>query len=279
MIGLVDVGGGTRGIFGAGVLDYCMDAGIRFDFIAGVSAGSANGASYLAGQRGRNYVFYNEYAFRKEYMGVSNLIKTGSFLNLDYIYGTLSNEGGEYPLDYDAMMNNPADFEIVATDARTGKPVYFHKKDIRRNAYGFLKASCCVPVINRAYPVGEGLYYDGGMTDPIPWRRAVAAGCERIVVVLTRPKDMFRSTEKDARMSRLLKRRFPNAAKALAVRGEVYNGQLREILEEEKKGNILIVAPDSIGGLKTLSQDHEQLEGLYRKGYEGAKAIHGFLSC
>ena len=27
--GAVDVGGGTRGIFGAGVLDRCMDLGIR----------------------------------------------------------------------------------------------------------------------------------------------------------------------------------------------------------------------------------------------------------
>ena len=51
-IGAVDVGGGTRGIFGAGVLDYCMDNDLHFDHFVGVSAGSANGASYLAGQRG-----------------------------------------------------------------------------------------------------------------------------------------------------------------------------------------------------------------------------------
>ncbi|MBQ1390429.1 MAG: patatin-like phospholipase family protein, partial [Firmicutes bacterium] len=52
MIGIVDVGGGTRGIYGAGIFDYCLDQGIRFDLVIGVSAGSANGASYIAGQRG-----------------------------------------------------------------------------------------------------------------------------------------------------------------------------------------------------------------------------------
>ena len=49
--GIVDVGGGLRGIYAAGVLDYCMDQNIRFDLGIGVSAGSANLASYAAAQR------------------------------------------------------------------------------------------------------------------------------------------------------------------------------------------------------------------------------------
>ena len=50
-LGLVDVGGGLRGIYAAGVLDYCMDEHIVFDCCVGVSAGSANTTSYLAGQK------------------------------------------------------------------------------------------------------------------------------------------------------------------------------------------------------------------------------------
>lgn len=40
--GVVDVGGGLRGIYGVGIMDYCMDQGIHFDCCIGVSAGSAN---------------------------------------------------------------------------------------------------------------------------------------------------------------------------------------------------------------------------------------------
>ena len=68
MIGIIDVGGGTRGVYGAGVFDYCMDNGIGFDYVIGVSAGSANGAAFLAGQRERNLRYYDRYAFRREYM-------------------------------------------------------------------------------------------------------------------------------------------------------------------------------------------------------------------
>ena len=73
---------------------------LRFDLCIGVSAGSANIASYLAGQRGRNHTFYTEYAFRKEYMSLRNFLRKRSFVDLDYVYSTLSDAGGEYPLDY-----------------------------------------------------------------------------------------------------------------------------------------------------------------------------------
>ena len=60
-IGVVDVGGGFRGIYAAGVFDYCLDNNITFDLCIGVSAGSANIASYMANQPRRNYQFINRF--------------------------------------------------------------------------------------------------------------------------------------------------------------------------------------------------------------------------
>ena len=105
--GVVDVGGGLRGIYAAGVLDYCMEHDLRFDLGIGVSAGSANLASYAAGQIGRNYKFYTEYAFRRQYMGLVNFIFKHSFIDMDYVYGTLCHADGEYPLDYPSLRDNP----------------------------------------------------------------------------------------------------------------------------------------------------------------------------
>ena len=125
--GVVDAGGGFRGIYAVGVLDYCMENGIRFDFGIGVSAGSANLASYAAGQIGRNYKFYTEYAFRRQYMGIGNFIFKHSFIDMDYVYGTLCRADGEYPLDYPSLRDNPMEFYVVAADARTGQAKYFDK--------------------------------------------------------------------------------------------------------------------------------------------------------
>ena len=62
--GIIDVGGGLRGIYGAGVMDRLMDKGIEFDYYIGVSAGAANMVSYMARQQGRNYRFYTDYSYR-----------------------------------------------------------------------------------------------------------------------------------------------------------------------------------------------------------------------
>ena len=61
-IGVIDVGGGLRGIYAAGVFGWCMENDVQFDYGIGISAGSANLASYISGQHGRNYLFYEECA-------------------------------------------------------------------------------------------------------------------------------------------------------------------------------------------------------------------------
>ncbi len=276
-IGVVDVGGGLRGSFGAGVLDYCMEQGIRFDFGIGVSAGAANISSYMANQRGRNFVFYTEYFQREQYMGVKNLIHTGSYIGLDYIYSSLSDHEGDYPLDWKTIRNDPRDMMIVATDANTGLPHYFHKYDMRQDSYDPIKASCCVPVINRPYKVNGIPYFDGGLSDPVPYEKAFEAGCDKVVVILTRPEDYRRIPKNDKIIADLLHPHYPNASQAMRNRSVIYNQQLDECEYLQIQGKVCIVAPDSIGKMKTLTKDKDSIEALYYKGYEAGKKILNFV--
>mgnify|MGYP004676341623 FL=1 len=276
-IGVVDVGGGLRGSFGAGVLDYCMEQGIRFDFGIGVSAGAANISSYMANQKGRNFVFYTEYFQREQYMGVKNLIHTGSYIGLDYIYSSLSDHEGDYPLDWKTIRNDPRDMMIVATDANTGLPHYFQKYDMRQDSYDPIKASCCVPVINRPYKVDGIPYFDGGLSDPVPYEKAFEAGCDKVVVILTRPEDYRRIPKNDKIIADLLHPHYPNASFAMRNRSVVYNQQVDACEYLQVQGKVCIVAPDSIGKMKTLTKDKDSIEALYYKGYEEAKSILNFV--
>lgn len=275
MIGVIDVGGGNRDIFGAGVLDYCMRNGIHFDFCVGVSAGAANMAAYQAHQPGRNFKFYTEYVLRKEYIGFSQFVKNRNYVNLDYGYGKLSAHDGESPLDYETMVKDPAPLIIVATEADTGKPHYFTKeKNIRQDYYGAISASSDLPVLNRPYHFEGADYFDGGLSDPIPFHLAFEAGCDRVLVILTRPKHQMRKMHADDHFVKLLSRHYPEAAKALEKRGELYNSQLKEALELEEQGKVVIAAPQSIEGLNTLSRDIEPLKRLYREGQDvGADVV------
>ena len=47
--------------------------------------------------------------------------------------------------------------------------------------------------------------------------------------------------------------------------------------EYEKDGRVLILAPESLYGLSTLSKSFEGLELMYRAGHAAAEAIPSFL--
>lgn len=278
MLGIIDVGGGLRGIYGAGIFDYCLENGIEFDYCCGVSAGSANLCSFISRQPKRNYRSYTIYAFRKEYMSFRNFIRTGSYLDLDYVYGTLCVHDGEDPMDYATFSSFDKKFYTVATDALTGEVKYFEREDYKYDDFAPVKCSSCVPVVNRPYPFNGRLYYDGGLSDPIPIKKALADGCDKVVVILTRPKTYYRSPSKDMNAALLIRGKYPKAAEALQNRSRVYNQSLDLALMEEKRGRVLILAPDSIKGLSTLTKDKSKLEVLYRKGLKDAEKLKKFIS-
>ena len=274
---IIDVGGGLRGIYAAGIMDCCMEEKIHFDMGIGVSAGSANIAFYTAGQEGRNYLFYTEYSSRKEYMSLGNLIHNGSYIDMDYIYGSLSNKGGENPLDYPAIAANPAKFIIVATNALTGDASYFDKSDMTQDNYDVIKASCSIPLVCPPYIVNGTPYYDGALSDPIPVKKAFSMGCDKVVLILTRPKDFRRKPGKDRLIARGIRRKYPMAAARMEQRAANYNSQLDKAVRLEQEGRLLIIAPDDTCGMDTLTRDREAMERFYKKGLQDGEAIFPYL--
>lgn len=275
-IGVVDVGGGLRGIYAVGVLDYCMEQNIRFDLGIGVSAGSANLASYASGQRGRNYQFYTEYAFRKQYMSLGNFITKKSFVDMDYVYGTLCSSDGENPLNYIAIRDNPMEFYVVATNALTGEAKYFDKGDIRQDDYDVFKASSAIPLVCKPYSVQGINYFDGALSDPVPVKKAFELGCDRVVVILTKPENVLRNAKRDKKIAAGIRKKYPVAAEKLCQRAKQYNESVALAKEYARQGKVLIVAPDDTCGVDTLKRDKEALKKLYEKGYKDGQRIENF---
>ena len=278
MDGIIDVGGGMRGIYTAGIYDYLQDHEIHFPYCLGVSAGAANLVSYLAGQRGRNRRFYTQYAGRRAYMSLSNLLRKGSYVDVDYIYSTLSNANGEDPVDYAAFAASDAAYVAVATDARTGLPRYFTKADVQPNDFSVVKASCCLPLACKPYPVRGAPYFDGGVADPVPYRKALEDGCTRLVVLLTRPRDFQRPPLKHPKVIRAAMGAYPKAFAALERRHLVYNQQVAEVKQLEAQGKALLLAPADIDGISTLHRDTFAMERLYGYGYQDGAKIAAFLA-
>ncbi|PWG59315.1 patatin-like phospholipase family protein [Bifidobacterium catulorum] len=276
--GIIDVGGGFRAIYGAGVVDRLLEDGTRIDYAIGVSAGSANLTCLLSRQKNRTYRFYTSYAFRREYASTYNFVHDRNFVHLDYVYGTLSNHDGEDPLDYDAVANSPIEYYVVAAEAETGLPHYFPKSRMHQDDYDICKASSAVPVACEPYVVDGVPYFDGGIADPIPVRKAFDDGCDKVVVVLTRPKDVLREQQRDKGPAAILRRSYPASAERLLNRYKTYNDEVELAKRYEDEGRVLILAPTDLYGLSTLHKSYEGLNLMYRRGYADAKAIAGFLA-
>lgn len=275
-IGLIDVGGGMRGAYPAGVLEYAMENDIKFDVCIGVSAGAMNLSSFLACQKGRNIRFYTKHPFTGEYMNPENVQKKGCLIDLDYFYKVLSNEGGEDPLDYDALINNPSDFVIVATDAVTGEPVYFTKDDLPRNDYSAMIASSAIPAMCKPGIVGGRFYYDGALADSIPVDKVFEMGCDKAVLLLTRPLGVPREVGDDIKLASMIKDKFPVAAQRMEHRADLYNETMQKALEYEREGKLIILAPKDTYGVSTVTTDIEAVNKLYKAGYEDAKVLRSF---
>ena len=276
-VGVIDVGGGFRGIYATGVLDYCQDNTIEFDLALGISAGSANLCSFVSRQRGRNYTFYTQYAFRKKYASLRNFILGKGFFDVDYVYGTLSNSNGENPLDYPALRDNPTAFIVIATDAVTGEAVYFNKSSLSQDNYAPLKASSSIPFINKPYFIDGKPYYDGALGNPVPVEKAFELGCDLVVLILTKPENKPREQGSDPKLAKKIRKKYPKAAEQLCLRAQHYNEGVAIAQEYARQGKLIIISPDDTCGVDTLHKDKESLKKLYEKGYADGQKIKEFL--
>lgn len=267
MTGIVDVGGGMRGVFGCGVTDFLLDNDITFDYCLGVSAGSANLASYVSKQRGRNYRYYTKYSLRPEYMSAFNFVTKHSFFDLDYVYSVLSDSDGEDPLDYKALSQSSQIYKAVATSGETGEPHYFTKDDFRQDFYEPLKASSAIPGVCKPVSIDGTDYFDGGVSDPIPVEKALADGCDHVFLILTKPIDFVKKPEMFKSAYTKVLKNYPAVIKKLNIRHETYNNGIKKALELSKEGKVTIIAPDDGYSVTAFTRNIRELNHLYNEGY------------
>ena len=269
-LGIVMEGGASRTIFSCGVTDVFMDEGIHPDYLIGVSAGIAYGVSYASGQRGRNADFTEKYMHDRRYMGLSHFLnpRKRCYYNLEFAFGEIPNK--LVPFDYDALANYPGQVVAVVTNVATGEAEYFDIPKYEKH-WETTIASCSLPVLFQPVKLGESYYLDGGIADPIPYKKALAEGCDKVIVILTRERDYIKKDEKAQKIINRVCRKYPQIVERLRRRSEDYNRLSRELFEEEKKGNLFIIAPKDTYGVGRTEGDWRKLRPLYQEGIDVAK--------
>ena len=266
--GLVLEGGALRAIFSSGVCDGLLDGGVMTDYVIGVSAGIAYGVSYVSKQPRRNLEVVTRYAPDKRYMGLRNLADKDnrSYFGREFGFSTIPNR--LVPFDYDAFAAFPGEVEAVVTNLNTGRADYLSVPREDKKSL-VLQASCAMPLLFPIFEIDGQPYLDGGIGDAIPWQRALDR-CDRVIVVLTRPRSYRRRPDRMMKLIRKRYRDYPNFVAAMENRAEAYNRDREELFQAEREGKLLVIAPESTLGVARTERDTEKLRLLWAEGYQAA---------
>jgi len=265
--GLVLEGGGMRGLYTIGVLDYLMENKIKMDYVIGVSAGACNGASYVSGQKGRSYRINTQYLKDKRYISLRNYFKTKSLFGMDFLFDCIPNQLDPY--DYEELFASECHFVVGVTEVTTGKPVYFDKNDMDHDAT-VLRASSAIPVFSPIVEYKGRSFLDGGTSDPIPIKKAIEDGCEKIVVVLTQHWGYIKQQEKHRFLYQKAFQKHPQMVRLLEHRHEIYNNSLEYLDFLQKQGKAIVIAPSVPIRISRFERRIERLNGLYQLGLSDA---------
>lgn len=265
--GLVLEGGGMKGVYTSGVLDFFLDKGINFAKSYGVSAGACTLCSYLSGQRGRGLAVTVDYLKDKNYCSLYSLLRTGDLFNVDMCYRKIPDELN--PFDYDAFNRNEGKGYAVVTNIVTGLAEYMPLRDMHKDIAA-VRASASMPLVSRNVPIGSGLYLDGGMADPIPILHAVTDGNRKNVVVMTKEVGYRREPFRMLPLIRAKYQSYPKVYELMENRHIAYNRTLDYLRAQAEGGKVFLLQPKRKSDVGRVEKNRDKLLALYQEGYDEA---------
>ncbi|MRH42513.1 patatin family protein [Aquibacillus halophilus] len=279
-IGLVLEGGGMKGLYTAGVLDYFMENNLYFPYVIGVSSGACMAASYLSRQIGRNKTVNIDYVNDARFLSFRNYLTKRQLFGMDFLFDEIPNK--LVPFDYDTFLESDEQLVVGTTDCQTGEAIYFNKKEDGEQMLDIIRASSSLPFVAPSVEYKEKFLLDGGIIDPIPIRKSQADGKSKNVIVMTKPSDYRKEPSKFSKVMKVMYRKYPAIADILLERHQLYNDTLAYMEEEKKKGNLYVIQPSIPIQVSRIERNKPKLLSLYDLGYHDAKAqfqdIQDFLT-
>lgn len=273
-VGLVLEGGGMKGMYTAGVLDFFLDKGLDFSSVYGVSAGACHMCSYLSKQRGRALDVGIDYLDSKKYCSVESLLTTGDLFNVKTAYHLIP----EYlnPYDYATFDRYEGRAYAVVTNIVTGKPEYLRIRDMKKDIDA-IRASASLPLVSRNVKIGGKLYLDGGIADAVPIQKSILDGNRKNVVILTKEEGYVRKPTSHLELIKLRYLKYPKVYELMAKRHIAYNKMLEYLAKQQENGQAFVIRPKKKSDVGRIEKDAEKLKALYEEGYRDAEGCFELL--
>jgi predicted acylesterase/phospholipase RssA len=178
-VGYVFSGGSSRCAFQIGVIEALAELGVRPALAVGVSAGAWNAALVAARCESRIRYYWRSF-MRMPHIDLRNLLVDHS----PFRFRNLHERTFERFIGRDRFKQPDAlPLFVSVTRFRDGANVIFDARDVD-DPLQLLLATNYLPPFYTHRPVINGeMYGDGGLSDNAPYEKALAEGCDAVVVV------------------------------------------------------------------------------------------------
>lgn len=258
-------GGSLRCMFSAGVVDVMMEHQLWAQGVFGVSAGALTGVNYVSRQVGRTAQVNLDYVNDKRYLGLGNLIFRKSIFNFDFLFGEISDK--LIPLDRETFLHSSCQFTAIATNCRTGRPV-FAEKSSSQDIYAAIRASASMPLLAPIVTVEGAPCVDGGVSLSIPYMQPLEEGYDKVVVITTREHG-YRKPQTPRALARLYAKHYkeyPRLVRSLLDTPRRYARELDQLDRLEAQGKVFVIRPPEPVTVSRTEKDVTKLRALYAQG-------------
>ncbi len=263
---LVLEGGGTRGVFTAGVLDLLMEKGVEFPYVIGVSAGACNAVDFVSGQieRTKKCMILEDRQYR--YISIGNIVRNHSLFDMDMVFDRFPNE--IFPFDFETFFRSDTLCEMVVTNCLSGQAEYLSEQSDKRRLMNICRASSSIPAVSPMVVVDGFPCLDGGVADSVPLIHAMKKGYRKNVVILTRNAGYRKKRPgKSKALYVAAFKKYPAFLNTLLNRYRNYNRTMELIEKWEREGHIFVVRPQ-IRPVSRTEQNAKALTAFYEHGKE-----------
>ncbi len=269
---LIFEGGGMRASYTAGFVNTLLEAGIYFDYVAGISAGASNSINYLTRDTERTKKSFVDIVLEPEFGGWLAFFKGEGYFRAHYIYEETHYPDAALPLDFEVFKANPATLRVGAYEVDNDRMRYFTKDDIKsvQDLARIVRCSSTLPFFMPPTTFQQKVYLDGGLGGGLALDAARQDGFKKFFAVLSRPKGFRKEPFKIPGLLKAYFRKTPHVAEALLSSHQKYNQTLKELEQLEREGRAFLVCPE-VMPVTSMETGFEKLEESYRLGYRQGK--------
>lgn len=266
--GLVLEGGGMKGAYTSGVLDFFLEKNLEFSSCYGVSAGAANLCSFLSKQKKRGFRSLTEYMGNNRISGWYSMVTNGNIIDPKFTYDLVPNY--LLPFDKESFEAYEGKAYAVVTNVETGKAEYLPMKEVDKTMEA-VQASTALPLVFQIVTIDGKKYLDGGLSDSIPIQRSILDGNKKNVIILTKEEGYVRKPSESLNLIRLRYYKYPKIYQVMKERHLAYNETMNYIKLLQKEGKVFLLQPKDKNDIKRLEKDEKKMQALYKIGYEDAE--------